>query len=124
MGRTGNRDTYPHRIVRTPFIGEPDSICSEIYLCIGSFNSKREAESVLSYLTCRPTRLLILFHKPSRVTTRKRYTFVPTQDGTERWADADRYAKYRSKKMSKPIEEILAPKRRHAHAFHRVMRSL
>ena len=26
---TGNRDTYPHRILSTPFIGEPGSICSE-----------------------------------------------------------------------------------------------
>lgn len=91
---TGNRDTYPHRILSTPFIGEPGSICSETYLCIGPFGSKSEAESVLSYLTCRLTRLLILLHKPSQDTTRKVYTFVPTQDWTKQWTDADLYAKY------------------------------
>jgi len=91
---TGNRDTYPHRILSTPFIGEPGSICSETYLCIGPFESKSEAESVLSYLTCRLTRLLILLHKPSQDTTRKVYTFVPTQDWTKQWTDADLYAKY------------------------------
>ena len=32
---TGNKDTYPHRILSTPFIGEPGSICSETYLCLG-----------------------------------------------------------------------------------------
>jgi hypothetical protein len=37
---TGNRDTYPHRILSTPFIGEPGSICSETYLCIGPFDTK------------------------------------------------------------------------------------
>ncbi len=63
---TGNRDTYPHRIISTPFIGEPGSISSETYLCIGPFDSKSEAESVLSYLSCRLTRLLILLHKPSQ----------------------------------------------------------
>lgn len=91
---TGNRDTYPHRILSTPFIGEPGSICSETYLCIGPLDSKSEAESVLSYLTCRLTRLLILLHKPSQDTTRKVYTFVPTQNWTKQWKDADLYAKY------------------------------
>ncbi len=62
---TGNRDTYPHRIISTPFVGEPGSISSETYLCIGPFASKSEAESVLSYLCCRLTRFLILLHKPS-----------------------------------------------------------
>ena len=91
---TGNRDTYPHRILSTPFIGEAGSICSETYLCIGPFDSKAETESALSYLTCRLTRLLILLHKPSQDTTRKVYTFVPKQEWTKRWTDEDLYAKY------------------------------
>lgn len=91
---TGKRDTYPHRIISTPFVGEQGSICSETYLCIGPFGSRGEAESALSYLSCRLTRLLILLHKPSQDTTRKVYTFVPTQDWTRRWTDEDLYAKY------------------------------
>jgi hypothetical protein len=91
---TGNKDTYPHRIISTPFVGEPGTISSETYLCIGPFDSKRHAESVLSYLSCRLTRLLILLHKPSQHTTRKVYTFVPTQKWTKQWTDEDLYAKY------------------------------
>ncbi len=91
---TGNRDTYPHRILSTPFVGEPGSISSETYLCIGPFESQYEAESALSYLSCRLTRLLILLHKPSQDTTRKVYTFVPTQDWTRHWTDEALYAKY------------------------------
>jgi site-specific DNA-methyltransferase (adenine-specific) len=91
---TGNRDTYPHRILSTPFIGEPGTISSETYLCIGPFDSKAEAESVLSYLSCRLTRLLILLHKPSQDTTRKVYTFVPTQKWTKIWTDDLLYKKY------------------------------
>jgi site-specific DNA-methyltransferase (adenine-specific) len=91
---TGNRDTYPHRIISTPFVGEPGSISSETYLCIGPFDSKSETESVLSYLSCRLTRQLILLHKSSQHTTRKVYTFVPTQEWTRPWADADLYEKY------------------------------
>jgi hypothetical protein len=91
---TGNKDTYPHRIISTPFIGEPGSISSWTYMYIGPFDTKSEAESVLSYLSCRLTRLLILLHKPSQHTTRKVYTFVPTQDWTRQWTDEDLYAKY------------------------------
>lgn len=91
---TGNRDTYPHRIISTPFVGEPGSISSETYLCIGPFDSNTQAESVLSYLSCRLTRFLILLHKPSQDTTRKVYTFVPIQNWTKQWTDKDLYAKY------------------------------
>jgi len=91
---TGNKDTYPHRIISTPFVGEPGSISSWTYMHIGPFESQAEAENALSYLTCRLTRLLILLHKPSQDTTRKVYTFVPTQDWAKKWTDAELYAKY------------------------------
>jgi hypothetical protein len=91
---TGNKDTYPHRILSTPFLGEPGSISSWTYNYIGPFDSKSAAESVLSYLTCRLTRLLILLHKASQHTNRKVYTFVPIQKWTKPWTDADLHKKY------------------------------
>jgi site-specific DNA-methyltransferase (adenine-specific) len=33
-------------------------------------------------------------HKPSQHTNRKVYTFVPTQEWTKLWTDADLYEKY------------------------------
>lgn len=91
---TGNRDTYPHRIISTPFVAGPGTISSETYLCIGPFITKEVAESALKYLSCRLTRLLILLHKPSQDTTRKVYTFVPVQDWTRTWTDAELYSHY------------------------------
>ena len=91
---TGNKDTYPHRILSTPFLGEPGSISSWTYMYIGPFGSKREAESVLSYLSCRLTRLLILLHKPSQDTTKRVYTFVPVQDWNQTWTDELLYERY------------------------------
>ena len=61
---------------------------------IWPFDSRTEAESVLSYLTCRLTRLLILLHKPSQDTTRRVYTFVPMQKWNRKWTDKILYAKY------------------------------
>lgn len=91
---TGNRDSYPHRIISTPFLGRPNSISSETYLCIGPFGSQKQAESALSYLSCRFTRFLILLHKASQDTTRKVYKFVPTQNWDRVWTDADLYKRY------------------------------
>lgn len=107
---TGNRDTYPHKIISTPFVGEPGTISSETYLCIGPFDSRRDAESALSYLSCRLTRLLILLHKPSQDTTRKVYTFVPTQKWTRNWTDEDLNAKYGiSASEIEFIEKVVRP---------------
>ncbi len=107
---TGNKDTYPHKIISTPFIGEPGSISSWTYMYIGPFDSKRETESALSYLSCRLTRLLILLHKPSQDTTRKVYTFVPTQKWSKQWTDKDLYVKYGiSESEIAFIEKVVRP---------------
>lgn len=107
---TGNKDTYPHRILSTPFLGEPESICSETYLCIGPLHSQTEAESVLSYLSCRLTRLLILLHKPSQHTSRRVYKFVPAQDWDQMWTDAALYEKYGINEEEQAfIEKIVRP---------------
>ena len=107
---TGNKDTYPHKIISTPFIGEPESVSSETYLCIGPFDSRGESESALSYLSCQFTRFLILLHKPAQDTTRKVYKFVPTQSWDKKWTDDDLYAKYGlSKSEIAFIEKIVRP---------------
>ena len=107
---TGNKDTYPHRILSTPFLGEPGSISSETYLCIAPFDSKEAAQSALSYLSCRLTRFLILLHKPSQDTTRKVYTFVPTQPWDHIYTDEELYEKYGlSEAEIAFIEQIVRP---------------
>lgn len=107
---TGNKDTYPHRIISTPFIGEPGSVSSETYLCIGPFESKAEAESALSYLSCRLTRLLILLRKSSQHVTSKVYGFVPTQAWSKQWTDRALYARYKlTANEIEFIEKIVRP---------------
>ena len=64
----------------------------------------------MSYLKCRLTRLLILLHKPSQDTTRKVYTFVPTQNWAKPWTDVGLYEKYGlSKSEIAFIEKIVRP---------------
>jgi site-specific DNA-methyltransferase (adenine-specific) len=91
---TGNKDTYPHKVISTPFIGGPGQVSTETYLAVGPFNSRVAAESARSYLACRLTRFLVQLRKASQNTTRKVYSFVPTQDWTKQWADEDLYSRY------------------------------
>ena len=107
---TGNKDSYPHKIISTPFIGEPGSISSETYLSMGPFDTREEAESALSYVSCRLTRLLILLHKSSQHVTRKVYTFVPIQTWDRKWTDEDLYRKYNiSDEEIAFIEKVVRP---------------
>jgi site-specific DNA-methyltransferase (adenine-specific) len=87
-------DAFPHPILGRPFLGEPGSISSETYLFIGPFSSKVEAKNVLTYISTRLFRLLVLLHKPSQHATQSVYTFVPTQDFSESWTDKKLCKKY------------------------------
>ncbi|WP_017668189.1 Eco57I restriction-modification methylase domain-containing protein [Sandarakinorhabdus sp. AAP62] len=91
---TGNKDSYPHKVISTPFLGYPGQISTETYLAIGPFESESEALNALSYLHCRFTRFLIQLRKASQNTTRKVYGFVPIQDWSKAWTDDELYKKY------------------------------
>ena len=91
---TGNKDTYPHRVISTPFLGRPGEISTETYLAIGPFQTRDEAISALSYLKCKLIRFLIQLQKSSQNTTRKVYKFVPTQEWNKQWTDEELYKIY------------------------------
>lgn len=95
IGRAApGNESYPHMVLSTPFIGEPGSISSWTYMYIGPFDTRAEAESAMSYISCRFTRLLISLHKASQDTTKKVYTFVPIQEWNQTWTDKKLYKKY------------------------------
>jgi site-specific DNA-methyltransferase (adenine-specific) len=97
-------------VISTPFIGHPGSISNETYLCIGPFSEESASQNALSYLSCKLTRFLILLHKASQNTTRKVYTFVPKQDWSRKWTDADLYEKYGiTAKEIAFIEKVVRP---------------
>ncbi|MDD4592052.1 MAG: Eco57I restriction-modification methylase domain-containing protein [Parabacteroides sp.] len=87
-------DSFPHPILGRPFLGEPRTACTETYLFIGSFDSEVEPINLISYITTRFFRFLVLLNKPSQHATKKVYHFVPIQDFFEPWTDEKLYAKY------------------------------
>lgn len=93
-GGGASRDAPPKAVLGRPFVGEPRSVSTETYLCIGPFKSESEAKNVCSYISCKLTRFLVMLHKPAQDATKKVYTFVPIQNFSKDWTDQKLYAKY------------------------------
>ena len=101
---TGNDD----QILGTPFYGEPGSICSQTYICIGyePDNQLTEAEcyAIIKYLRTKFLRYLVSIKKNTQHGFAQVYQLVPMQDFTAGsdidWSksieeiDAQLYAKY------------------------------
>lgn len=93
-GQGHGKDTFPSTAIGAPFVGEPGSISTETYLCIGPFANEERARNALSYINTRLFRLLVLLNKPSQDATRRVYGFVPLQDFSEPWDDRRLYERY------------------------------
>ena len=89
----GAGEDFPHQIVGQPEYAEPNSVCSQTYL-YAVFQSENEARNFISYLKTKTFRVLVLACRIEQHLPNKTYRFVPVQDFSRSWTDADLYAKY------------------------------
>ena len=87
-------DSFPHPILGKPFVGKKNTACTETYLVIGPFENSQAAQNVVTYISTRFFRFLVMLKKPSQHATSKVYSFVPIQDFSKPWTDEELYAKY------------------------------
>ena len=90
----GMGDSFPVQVLNKPFVGEINSICTETYLVVGPFNNEETSKNVVSYMCTKFFRFLVLLLKNTQHATSKVYQFVPMQDFSKPWTDAELYAKY------------------------------
>ena len=88
-------DSFPHPILGRPFLGKSGTASTETYLLIGPFETDTICNHVISYIRTKFFRFLVLLKKPSQHATSKVYSFVPVQDFSKPWTDAELYQKYR-----------------------------
>lgn len=96
------------------FIGKPNTVCTETFLVVGANLSLNEksAQNLSGYLRTRFVRFLHSLAKISQHGTNRTYRFVPLQDFSKSWTDAELYKKYNLAKdeiafiesMIKPME--------------------
>ena len=92
----GERGDFPYFAIGKPFLGKPNTCCSETYLVINPSASEDIVLNTAKYLRTRFLRFMVLLKKNTQHATSKVYTLVPMQDFTAN-SDID---------WSKSIEEI------------------
>mgnify|MGYP003289933764 FL=1 len=90
----GAGEDFPHQILNKPFLGEPNTCCTETYMVIGPYANKKKAENALSYIKTRFFRFMVLLKKNTQDAPARVYSFVPLQDFSKSWTDEELYAKY------------------------------
>ncbi len=90
----GERGEFPYLVIGKPFIGVPQSLCTETYLLIGPFENETITKNVVSYMKTKFFRFLVLLKKNTQNAVRGVYEFVPTQDFSKPWTDEELYEKY------------------------------
>ena len=106
----GERGNFPYLVVGKPFIGEPNSCCTETYLTIGPFSNSTEAENVITYIKSKFFRFFVLYKKNTQNAPKGVYQFVPMQDFSKPWTDQELYKKYNlSQEEIDFIESMIRP---------------
>ena len=73
---------------------KPKEVCTQSYLVGGAFDCFEEAQNYLSYLRTCFVRFLILQLIATQDISAEKFHFVPLQDFSRPWTDADLYEKY------------------------------
>lgn len=106
----GERISSNYYVIGKPFYGAKGTACTETYVIISSAKTRTEADNIISYMTSKFFRFLVLLHKPTQHLLRSVYSFVPIQDFSKPWADAELYAKYKlTKDEISFIESMIKP---------------
>lgn len=82
------------RIFSTLEILEPGTICTETYLLLSAFDNQNECVNMMQFLKTRFVRALVAMVTATQHLSRSNFRFVPLQDFSKPWTDAELYAKY------------------------------
>ncbi len=90
----GERGEFPYLVIGKPFVGERNTVCTETYVVVGTYESEDTMRNVISYMTTKFFRFLVMLKKNTQSATRSVYQFVPLQDFSHPWTDEMLYKKY------------------------------
>lgn len=82
------------RVISRMEVIKPDTVSTDSYLIIGTNEDKSIVENEYNYLKTKFARFLLLQAISSINLSKDKFQFVPLQDFSRPWTDADLYAKY------------------------------
>ena len=102
--------TGMYKVIAKMQMLKPEQICTDSYVIAYPSDSKTAVENFYGYLQTKFARFLILQTLSSINLSREKYAFVPMQDFSRSWSDAELYTKYGlTKEESSFIEETIKP---------------
>ena len=90
----GAGETFPHQILGKEIVATPPSVCTQSYLTVSPFETKRAAQSFASYYRTRLFRFLVSLRKITQHALRSTYSWVPQQTWDQNWTDEVLYKRY------------------------------
>ena len=101
-----------YRVISSNTIIGKNDVCTQSYLCVYVNPERVKVENCWSYMKTKLFRFLLLMGLTSQDLSREKFQFVPMQDFSKPWTDAELYAKYKLTKdeiafiesMIKPME--------------------
>lgn len=89
----GSSNDISDIVLGYPEFARGGMVCSQTFI-YAKFKTEIECKNFISYLKCKFFRALVLAAKVTQDALASVYRFVPLQDFTRPWTDADLYAKY------------------------------
>lgn len=77
-----------------PILGEPNSVCTETYVMLGTYETELEAKNAISYIETKFFHFLVTLVKNTQDALARVYKLVPIQNFNEKWSDQKLYEKY------------------------------
>lgn len=108
----GNKPTQDgtYLVASTIKILKPNEVCTETYLILEAFDTKKEAENLVEYVKTKLFRFLLLQALTSINISRDKFIFVPILDANHKYTSHELYARYNlSKEEIDYIETIIKP---------------
>lgn len=89
---------------------EPKEVCTHTYLLAGAYDEYKMAGNLESYLKTKFLRFLLSLSISGMDISREKFRFVPLQDFSKPWTDAELYEKYNlSQEEIDFIESMIRP---------------
>lgn len=89
-----SHNQYSDKIIGKTEVFGPGSACSHSYICVGGFETQKQAENVEAYINTKFFRYLASVLKISPIATRKVYRLAPILDWDMKWTDEALYSRY------------------------------
>lgn len=82
------------KIFSTMEVLPPQAVCTETYLVIDAFDNEQYAKNLYTYLCTKFVRFIVAQLTSTQHISKSNFAFVPYQDFSKPWTDAELYEKY------------------------------